>query len=264
VIVPRVISDRPPFVPVPNAFARDPTFSDKAFRLDVLLGTWANHGDEDQRAWPSLGTLAEMMGCHPATVRRALTELVDRGRVQIESGKATGEPNLYHLLDPEGHALVDDPLTEGSRTHARGGRAPTRAGVAHPRASNKNQKNKNQEQEPRDEEIEELSKYFAHRAGKHRGKDLKVSPSWHRDMDLLHRRGDPSLANPEEVPVANIKQGIDYLFDRLAIPNGGGFCWADVIRSPASLREHWEQLRAEHRKTNGHRTSPGQVASVAQ
>jgi hypothetical protein len=83
---------------VPNHIARDPTLPDKAFRLWIVLETYTKA--DDPSSWPSINTLAQLMGCSRNTIVRASADLVERGLLEIHSGKESGESNTYVLVDP--------------------------------------------------------------------------------------------------------------------------------------------------------------------
>lgn len=71
-----------------------------------------------------------------------------------------------------------------------------------------------------------------------------VTERWRNDMRLLLERGPLGQDQPTPVPAERVARAIDFLFDRLAAPEGRTrFCWADQVRSPRALREHWHQIR---------------------
>ena len=87
-----------PFAMVPHGFARDPSLSDKAFRLWIVLQSHADFDSRDTKLFQS--TLAEEMDCSRVTIWRYQTELVERQLLEIESGQSQGKPNVYVVLDP--------------------------------------------------------------------------------------------------------------------------------------------------------------------
>jgi Helix-turn-helix domain len=116
------------FAMVPHAVVRNPDLSDKAVRLYGVLESYADYTDRD--CWPSVETLATDCGrCHRATVQRAVRELVKARLLQVDSGKAAGQPNVYTLLDPPNCVQgVMHPRATPSRASAPPGEAPTREG----------------------------------------------------------------------------------------------------------------------------------------
>jgi DNA-binding transcriptional MocR family regulator len=105
------------FAMTPHAFARDPSLSDKAFRLWIVLQSHADYDDRDCHPYQS--TLATEMGCSRVTIWRVQNELIERGLLEIESGRSDGSANIYTVLDPlpnpEGPSLVNDPPIASAR-----------------------------------------------------------------------------------------------------------------------------------------------------
>jgi hypothetical protein len=71
--------------------------SDKALRLYAVLARYADN--DNLTAYPGRGTLAKRMGCHRATVDRAVEELIGLGavtkRVRVKDGKY--QSSLYTI-----------------------------------------------------------------------------------------------------------------------------------------------------------------------
>lgn len=94
-------------------------------------------------------------------------------------------------------------------------------------------------------EAEALCRHLAAAVALHRddpGSEPAVSTKWRKDMRLLLERGPLRRAKPEPLPPERVRAAIDFVFTRLAERGRDGFCWADQIRSPQALREHWDQL----------------------
>ena len=74
----------------------DADISDGAFRLAVLLGSYAN---ARRLCWPSMRTIAGRLGCHYDTARRRLHELEVAGLVQVTPRTDNGRqvPSLIRL-----------------------------------------------------------------------------------------------------------------------------------------------------------------------
>ena len=100
-------------------------------------------------------------------------------------------------------------------------------------------------QEPRDfdehPERAELARLLAAAVAAHRGTRPTITKRWLNDIGLLLRRGPKGIdgSPPDAAAVAAM---IDGVFTLLAEPDKKGFCWADQIRSPHALRDHWDQL----------------------
>jgi biotin operon repressor len=95
--------------------------SDKAVRLYVVLARYADN--ENLTAYPGRGTLAKRMGCHRASVDRAVEELVALGaiskQVRFKDGKYQSSLYTVRRIAP-------------SRTHATTPVAPMQRPSSHP------------------------------------------------------------------------------------------------------------------------------------
>ena len=111
----------------------DADISDGAFRLAVLLGSYAN---ARRLCWPSMRTIAGRLGCHYDTARRRLHELEVAGLVQVAPRTDNGRqiPSLIRLgwsftdvPDPVEKVVDNGPTVEGTPALMRGTTpAPTR------------------------------------------------------------------------------------------------------------------------------------------
>ena len=97
-----------------------------------------------------------------------------------------------------------------------------------------------------------LCEVLAADIGNHRaGPPPAVTQRWRTDMRLLLERGPTDQDKPEVIAPERVERAMSVLFTQLAIRDNG-FCWADQIRSPGALREHWHQIRvAAMAATNG-------------
>jgi hypothetical protein len=95
--------------------------SDKALRLYVVLARYADN--DTLTAYPGRGTLAKRMGCHRASVDRAVEELVRLGaitkHVRVSDGKYQSSLYTIRRIAP-------------SRTHATTPVAPVQPPPSHP------------------------------------------------------------------------------------------------------------------------------------
>jgi hypothetical protein len=95
--------------------------SDKALRLYVVLARYADN--DDLTAYPGRGTLAKRMGCHRASVDRAVEELIALGAVtkqrRVSEGKYQSSLYTIRRIAP-------------SRTHATTPVAPVQRPPLHP------------------------------------------------------------------------------------------------------------------------------------
>jgi hypothetical protein len=108
--------------------------SDKALRLYVVLARYADN--DDLTAYPGRGTLAKRMGCHRASVDRAVEELIQLGALtkqrRVSDGKYQSSLYTIRRIAP-------------SRTHATTPVAPVRRPPLHPCDIELEPKNENQE-----------------------------------------------------------------------------------------------------------------------
>ena len=97
------------------------------------------------------------------------------------------------------------------------------------------------------------------------GKQPRVKKNWHRDMRLLVERGDSNY-EPEKLDPMKVSRLIQWLGANPSWPETDPkFAWAEVIQSPAGLRNKWEKVRrpaaAEVKRREGssspaHRVGP--------
>jgi len=108
--------------------------SDKALRLYVVLARYADN--DTLTAYPGRGTLAKRMGCHRASVDRAVEELVKLGAitktVRVKDGKYQSSLYTVRRIAP-------------SRTHATTPVAPVQRPPSHPCDIELEPQNENQE-----------------------------------------------------------------------------------------------------------------------
>jgi hypothetical protein len=95
--------------------------SDKALRLYCVLARYADN--DDLTAFPGRGSLAKRMGCHRATVDRAVEELIALGAVTKRQRVKDGmyQSSVYTIRRQEPSrtgAPSRTDATGGSRTHA--------------------------------------------------------------------------------------------------------------------------------------------------
>lgn len=245
----------------------------------LVLLSIANHAGESPvdgawEAWPGIELIRRETGLRrERTVKDSLARLVAVGAVERIINGAPDErirrdrrSNLYRIsLDygvpcavtrcrwcgvtrdaERGDVSRPDGVTLGDRTGVRDASPepsvePTDEPSGEPKASSE------LDALP---EIRALCEQLADRIHQHRGGEdrPRVTARWVRDMRLLVERGPLGVDDPREIPVEKVASSIDYLYARLADPDGGGFCWADVVRSPNALRKHWPKMRDAARR----------------
>lgn len=188
--------------------------------------------------------ISASLGIGVTTVKRCIQDLRDCEALLVEhetSGRGR-EQNTYYLAStrkPE-NGLSDSPKMAYRDSPK----------MAYPPYSKKERKDivePNGSTVAVEEEIIDLCEHLAVRIAKHHdsAKPL-VTPRWTTAMRRLRDLGPPELVN-EPTPVDHIEQCIDFIFDHLN-ESRGGFCWADVIRSPDNLRKSWPKLITERKK----------------
>ena len=110
--------------------------SDKALRLYAVLSRYADN--DDLTAYPGRSTLAKRMGCHRATVDRAVEELQELGaitkRKRVKDGKYQSSIYTIRRASPRRtHAATPvAPMQRPRRTHAATPVAPVQPPPSHP------------------------------------------------------------------------------------------------------------------------------------
>lgn len=261
-------------------------------RLVLIVLAEAAHVDTDE-CWPKIDTIRARAGLRQERyVAKALEALGELGLLEVEVHGCPDtripenrRPNLYRLTGSM--AVAGDARRAGAGAARRAGGARRAAqGVRDAQKKALDSSFLEPEVEPEENrkavdavagaapEVEDLCEHLAGRVFAHRGgKGLpKVTAAWRRDMRLLVERGPLRIADAQPVPAERVRNAIDFTFERLADPGADGFCWADQIRSPQALRDHWVQLyeagrrqSAEHRGRNAAMIDPGRTGpSVAE
>lgn len=100
-------------------------------------------------------------------------------------------------------------------------------------------------------EVEHLCEDLAQRVAAHRRTGVPaITQRWRVDMERLVRLGPLHGADLRPMTVARVHRALAVTFEQLADPGGDGFCWADQIRSPYALRDHWHQIRLALERRN--------------
>lgn len=231
----------------------------------LVLLSLANHADDRGVCWPSIDTVAREARLSRRRVEEAIRGLIATGVLKRTVNGApvpgSNRPNLYRLIKapdevagadvsapdvpaPDEVSGPDEVAPDGSSSQPRTDRP------AHPRtdrpAKPSVEPSENRQQPSvveRRDDVEALCALLAERVGTHRdGPGPPVTGRWRKDMRLLVDRGPLNQDKPTPLGAERVEKAIRFVFDRLADTNGKGFCWANQIRSPHSLRDHWHQL----------------------
>lgn len=196
---------------------------------------------------------SEVTGLSRDQVKRALLRLV--GGDHLESRKGGDDPRdqtLEYRLHPESALCIgrNRPTPQGES--ARGTRAES---PSVPLLEEELEVTQDLVPAGADDAAR-LCEHLAQRIFEHRGKYPKQNAAWLRDADLLLRRGELGVADPEPWSLRQAVVAIDAVFDLLATPQGsGGFCWADQVQSPGGLRQKWGQIELQARRAVGRHKS---------
>ena len=110
--------------------------SDKAIRLYAVLARYADN--DDLTAYPGRSTLAKRMGCHRATVDRAVEELMELGAItkqlRVQDGKYQSSLYTIRRVGPRRTDATTPvaPMQPPRRTHAATPVAPVQPPPSHP------------------------------------------------------------------------------------------------------------------------------------
>lgn len=204
----------------------------------LLMVALADRVNDDDECWVGIETLASCARCSYVTARRRLAALEQRGYIaRTRRRRSDGNLSTYTCklqrapLLTEYAARLALSLSDDQRSP---GGAMTSA--------HHDERAEVSKDEVHSGEEDALCALLAERVAAH-GKVTRpvVSNAWRRDMSLLLRRGAKGH-EPEPIPSERVARAVAYVFDNLAEPDGGGFCWADQVRSPGALRRHWTQL----------------------
>lgn len=263
----------------------------------LVLISLANYANDDAQCWPSAATIAQETNLSVDHVRRSLAKLEAAGLISRDVNAAPDEripvdrrPNLYTL---DGYAQKSHPSDERVRDprgdgYANGAGAGTRNARQRVRADRVPKEKEESKEDPKEEStgslslvgdtpaldldlpgddtasaVESLCEILADAVLAHRGGEGRptISARWRTDMRLLVERGPLRISDAKPVSPERVRGAIEFVFSELAEPEGRTrFCWADQIRSPGALRDHWAQLLEAGRKKHAGRVSPGVAA----
>lgn len=224
----------------------------------VLLEAMGNF-DGEWLCWPHMETIAEQVEQNIGSVRRHVARFEQMGLLERRPRGKRGEGgggrnsnefvlNVELLLmltsDPQNARLLDETNRATDAEYPRIDEAVT-AQSADPLCLIELPQNdhKNDTSLTTWDALCELlaDRVLAHRGGSGRP---KITEKWRRDMRLLIERGPLRVDDVKSVEPERVRGAIEFVFEHLADPTGAdGFCWADQIRSPGALRDHWQQLR---------------------
>jgi hypothetical protein len=216
-----------------------------------VMGDLAN-AQHDYEIFISDQRLAREWPLTRSTCTRARQQLIADGYLEsLAESTAPGRPRRYRFTFKGAEAMSKQVGTNAPRDEARSvpdaprDEARTRGTTRRERASSRDSVLLPTEEEQKSEQKaahQDLCEFLQRGVEHHRGVKPKMTAQWPKDMDLLMRLGPLSWAKPAAIAEDDVRCVIRGIFTRLNLQNGGGFCWADQIRSPTNLRKHWDEL----------------------
>mgnify|MGYP001607309876 CR=1 FL=1 len=253
-------------------------YGQRARGLRSVLVTIADAANRDgQHAHPGQQAIVDGSLYSRGQVVAIINDLIAEGWLQVEEqGGGRGKATVYAVVmthretvrssdgfDEGNRAVAEEKPRGGDEETARSG--PLNRAVAPPLTSGDADSNVVPTEDLNadviaSDDARRLCDLLADAIRDHRGGDgrPKVTSRWVKDMDLLLRRGPLHIEDASPLTASQVATAIIYTFEHLATPDRGGFCWAKQIRSPAGLRDHYQQLRDARRE----RSRPSERAPV--
>ena len=221
-------------------------------------------GSEDGWYEASAADVARLTGLSRDQARREMKKLHEAGAVERQEqvdnhgqGKNLYRPtfNPRTELGPHGDSATPghgDSATPGGGDSA----TPT---SSREKRDKRTKKRTSPDVEVFSEDVVELCDYLATKIEIHRGGENrpKVTKAWLNDMDKLLRLGPGGVAEHYALSRERVERAIEFVFEQMADRSSSGFCWADQIQSPGSLRAKWVKIY-EQAKAAGSRQSGSQ------
>jgi len=89
-----------------------------------------------------------------------------------------------------------------------------------------------------------------------------ITKTWLTDMRLLREQG-PLGTKKEPLNEEQIKSFMQIVFEEMNEPSDKGFCWADQINSPKSIRKHLPKIRQSYKSSKTRNRSNHETTSLA-
>jgi hypothetical protein len=223
-----------------------------ATRRLVLL-TLADYADAEWSTFVGQQRLADECLVSKRTAQRILAEFEERGLISREErrrpdGYRTSDRTVIH---PDAGSQATPchvtPATgsgdTGDDLRRQPGQSQVTPGV-HAEPSVEPEVEPPVETSSLSADVDALCSQLADKVAAQRGgAQPPVTERWRKDMRLLLERGPLHQDRPEPCSPEKVETTIAYVFAEMSEPEGrSGFCWADQIRSPGALRDHWLQM----------------------
>jgi hypothetical protein len=252
----------------------------------LVLISLANHAGMNPinrawEAWPGVETIrCEANIGTERTTQRTIARLVEGGHIEVvvngaPDSRVRGDrrPNLYRILidgvtagvTPQDAARGDIPSTDGvTESSARGDTAvspePKENQLRTESLADARDAGSSSIDDVHAQLIDSLCSMLADKIQQHRGEGSPrpaITERWRKDMRLLVERGPLHVERPTPIPMERVVGAMKVVFGELNEPEGRrAFCWADQIRSPAALRDHWLQIADAAKRARQRRAGP--------
>lgn len=246
------VEHRRRFTTIENATVEDERLSFKALGLLVFLLSKPDRWEANYRH------LSTTHSDGPAAVRTALQELEQHGYIERRRERDTesGQFRWVQVIrERPDDAKIDshESISHARESHAREIDAEVKTEVA------TTEEVDHCVIDAHDSSIDDLCALLADAIERQRGGSRpKITKRWRDDMRKLLTRGPLHVDKPEPQTPAHVRATILAVFDRLAEPDAKrGFCWADQVRSPGALRDHWVQMREAYKRATVKSTGKG-------
>lgn len=230
---------------------RDMTPTEKIVLLRI-----ADHANPDGgNAWPSINRVSDDTGLSERAVRTALRSLERKGALVSEIGRGPRGTNRYSVVISSPTPRQEMPPAGNAPLHVvppavdAPGISRPKGGQELPPNLKKNYPKKSRTRSEPNADVVALCDLLAERIAGHTGtpKPASRGHAWTDPMRLLLERGPTSWEQPRAIPPGKVRASVNAVFNDLNVRGGSGFCWADVIQSPSSLRKHWDKLHVAWR-----------------
>lgn len=225
----------------------------------VLLAIADAANDDGAEAYPSMAKLVAKTGLHERSIQRCLIRLRELGELVVYPGVGPKGSNRYRLpmKDPgttpppaERHPGTETPRQTDGAADGHPGAAPSEPPAPrHPnrpsttQSSSPSVKKTRASKEHHREDVDEVCRRLAEAMVKVGWDEPTISDNWRREARLLLDR--------DQRPLDAVLRAIDWAF--------ANDFWLRTIKSPTSLRAHYQTMRMQAKDRNGSKGPPGFV-----
>jgi hypothetical protein len=250
-------------------WAKSVPVADPGRRLVLMI--LADYADAEWSTFVGQDRLAAESLVSKRTVQRILAEFEDRGLITRDErrrpdGYRTSDRitlHRFYSIETESQAtpchVTSEPISRDNGTDLR--RQPEQPQVTpgvHAEPSVEALVDPSVETpSPLSADVARLCEMLADRVGQQQnGRRPSINRGWHQQMRLLIERGPLGRDQPEPISPDRVAATIRHVFEQMADPDRGGFCWAAQVRSPEALRRHWDRMGVAVENIRKARRSP--------